>query len=72
MNVVPFLRSLCVSHAHTFLSDGSANIHIRSFVFDVLSQSEDILQLGVSLLQIDFRHLKETKTVNILIVTSSL
>lgn len=47
------MNSVC-----TFLRDGSANVHIRGFVFDVLSQSEDVLQLGVSLLQIHFCHLK--------------
>lgn len=42
----------------TFLRNGGAHVKIGGFVLDVLSQSDDVLQLWMSLLQITFSHLQ--------------
>lgn len=49
----------------TFLRNGGSHIKVGGFVLDVLSQSDDVLQLMMSLLQITFSHLHiNKKTLN--------
>lgn len=37
---------------HTLLRDGRADVQVGRLVFDVLRQGEDVIQLGVTLLQV--------------------
>lgn len=47
---------------HTLLSNGCADIQIRGLVFDVLCQSENIVQLGMTLFQVILCHLPAQST----------
>lgn len=49
----------------TFLSDGRADVQIRGFVFDVLRQGENIVELVVTLLQVILSHLPAQRTTHI-------
>lgn len=43
---------LFFSFLHTLLRDGRADVQVGCLVFDVLRQGEDVIQLGVTLLQV--------------------